>query len=214
MAPLEIEQVMATSQSSRQAQCNTPAVAGQPTSLPSGFPSALNSPMSWVGKQYSDEASYAVVLDSEDAAELDSALENFKCKFYLLKLSIAMMLTRAKIALGLDGDLVDKKNFPLPQLSKKLNAMRQEVYNGRGFGLLRGLDVNAYSVDDLTIIYLGVQCYIGNKFGRQDKKGNMLGKCSDLPPQVSSANTNKFTLSPTTRRQIRPTITVTPQHPL
>lgn len=81
MAPLEIEQVMATSQASLQTQCNTPVVAGQPASLPLGFPSFLNSPMSWVGKQYSDEASYAVVLGSEDVAELDSALENFKCKF-------------------------------------------------------------------------------------------------------------------------------------
>ena len=68
--------------------------------------------------------------------------------------------------------------------------MRHEVYSGRGFALLRGLDVNAYSVDDSTIIYLGIQCYIGNKFGRQDKKGNMMGKCSDLLPQASSTNTD------------------------
>ncbi|XWW92258.1 hypothetical protein V2A60_000181 [Cordyceps javanica] len=52
--------------------------------------------------------------------------------------------------------------------------MRHEVYNGRGFALLRGLDVNEYSVEDLTIIYLGIQCHIGSQFGRQDKKGNMM----------------------------------------
>lgn len=80
------------------------------------------------------------------------------------------------IALGLDGDLVDKTTFPLPQLSKNLNAMRSEVYSGRGFALLRGLDVKQYGVDDLTVIYLGIQRYIGNQFGRQDKRGNMLGK--------------------------------------
>lgn len=73
--------------------------------------------------------------------------------------------------------MVDRTNFPLPTLSKKLKAMQHEVYNGRGFALLRGLDVNQYSVDDLTIIYLGIQCYIGNRFGRQDKKGNMIGTC-------------------------------------
>ncbi|OAA82474.1 TfdA family oxidoreductase [Akanthomyces lecanii RCEF 1005] len=156
MAHLEIGQAVAISQSyQQQTQCNTPAVARQPASLPSGFPNVLDSPMSWVGKRYSDIASYAVVLDPEDLTELNSALEHFK-------------------SLGLDGDLVDRTNFPLPQLSKKLNAMRHEVYNGRGFALLRGLDVNAYSVDDSTIIYLGIQCYIGNKFGRQDKKGNMM----------------------------------------
>lgn len=86
------------------------------------------------------------------------------------------MLTRWFTALGLDGDLVDKINFPLPKLSKKLDEIRKEVYTGRGFALLRGVDVSRYSVDDLTIIYLGIQCFIGNQFGRQDKKGNMLGK--------------------------------------
>ncbi|OAQ97141.1 hypothetical protein LLEC1_00746 [Akanthomyces lecanii] len=153
MASVEIEQI---TQSSRlQPRCKTSAVRGQPVHLPSGFPHFLNSPMSWLGKQYSDVASYAVVLDSEDLAELDGALVHFK-------------------TLGLDGDLVDRVNFPLPQLSKKLKAMRQEVYRGRGFALLRGLDPNAYSVDDSAIIYLGIQCYIGNRFGRQDKKGNMM----------------------------------------
>ncbi len=95
------------------------------------------------------------------------------------------------IALGLHGDMVDKTKFPLPHLSEKLHAMRQEVYNGRGFALLRGIDVNQYSVDDLTIIYLGIQYHIGNRFGRQDKKGNMLGKCSDQPPQHSNTNTDR-----------------------
>lgn len=61
------------------------------------------------------------------------------------------------------------------QLAAKLDTMRHDIYNGRGFGLVRGLDVNKFSLEDLTTIYLGVQIHIGNKFGRQDKKGNMLG---------------------------------------
>ncbi|EGX92096.1 TfdA family oxidoreductase [Cordyceps militaris CM01] len=152
MAPLEMEQV-ATISHSAQTQCNTPVASGQ--TLPAGFPSVLGSPMSWLGSQYADASSYAVLLSSEDLAELQNALLQFK-------------------SLELDGDLVDRTNFPLPTLSKKLKAMQHEVYNGRGFALLRGLDVNQYSVDDLTIIYLGIQCYIGNRFGRQDKKGNMI----------------------------------------
>lgn len=95
MAALEIEQAVAISQSSQQqTQCNTPAVAGQPANLPSGFPNVLNSPMSWVGKQYSDVASYAVVLDPEDLAELNTALEHFKCKSYLPFMKRAMILTK------------------------------------------------------------------------------------------------------------------------
>lgn len=95
MAPLEIGQAVAISQSyQQQTQCNTPAVAGQPSNLPSGFPNVLDSPMSWVGKRYSDIASYAVVLDPEDLAELNGALEHFKCKSYLPFMKGAMALTK------------------------------------------------------------------------------------------------------------------------
>ncbi|KAH8717223.1 Taurine hydroxylase-like protein SAT17 [Beauveria bassiana] len=154
MAPAEVGQIVFSQSSQPQAQCNT-AVPDRAFTLPAGFPNVLSSPMSWIGKQHSDETSYVVMLSMEDLAELNRALLHFK-------------------SLGLDGDLVDKTNFPLPQLAKKLNSMRRQVYAGRGFALLRGLNVNDYCVDDLTIIYLGIQRYIANRFGRQDDKGNML----------------------------------------
>ncbi|KAM3465476.1 hypothetical protein MY5147_009286, partial [Beauveria neobassiana] len=154
MAPPEVGQIVFSQSSQPQAQCNT-AVPDHAFTLPAGFPNVLSSPMSWIGKQHSDETSYVVMLSLEDLAELNRALLHFK-------------------SLGLDGDLVDKTNFPLPQLAKKLISMRRQVYAGRGFALLRGLNVNDYCVDDLTIIYLGIQRYIANQFGRQDNKGNML----------------------------------------
>lgn len=54
--------------------------------------------------------------------------------------------------------------------------MRNDIYQGKGFAVLRGLDAKKYSKEDMTTIYLGVQAHIANRFGRQDKKGNMLGK--------------------------------------
>ncbi len=82
MAPLEIESVVATRLSSQlQTQCNTPVVAMQTASLPSGFPNVLDSPMSWIGNQYSDENSYVVMLNDEDLAEVNTALVYFKSKF-------------------------------------------------------------------------------------------------------------------------------------
>lgn len=80
-------------------------------------------------------------------------------------------------ALELDGDLVTPDNFPLPTVGPNvLKGMRQDIYQGKGFAVLRGLDSKQYSVEDMTTIYLGVQAHIANRFGRQDKKGNMLGK--------------------------------------
>jgi len=80
-----------------------------------------------------------------------------------------------RTALELDGNLVNQENFPLPTLGAKLRALSLDIHSGRGFHVIRGLNPDDYSVEDLTIIWLGVQSYIADQFGRQDDRGNMLG---------------------------------------
>jgi hypothetical protein len=79
-------------------------------------------------------------------------------------------------ALELDGSEVNRGNFPLPTLGAKLEKLAFELYNGRGFCLVRGLDAKKYSSEDITMIWLGIQSYVGEQLGRQDKNGNMLGE--------------------------------------
>ncbi|KAL6400098.1 TfdA family Taurine catabolism dioxygenase TauD [Ilyonectria robusta] len=64
----------------------------------------------------------------------------------------------------------------------QLRILRHDIYNGKGFGVIRGLCPQRYSVEDLTILYLGLQSYIANQRGRQDEKGNMLGTHSLQTP--------------------------------
>ncbi|PFH55786.1 hypothetical protein XA68_17618 [Ophiocordyceps unilateralis] len=123
--------------------------------LPVGFPAVLDSPLAWSGYQFPRPSDYTVVLDEFDVSEAENALQWFK-------------------ALGLDGDLISRKNFPLPRLGPRLDQLRREVHQGRGFGLIRGLDPRKYSVEDLTMLYLGIQSHIANRQGRQDSNGNML----------------------------------------
>jgi hypothetical protein len=59
-------------------------------------------------------------------------------------------------------------------LGPLLDRVRQDVHQGKGFGVIRGLDPQKYSVEDLTVLYLGIQSYIASCHGRQDRKGNML----------------------------------------
>lgn len=81
---------------------------------------------------------------------------------------------------GIDGDLVDSTNFPLPNLRHTLRQLSLELHNGRGFCVIRGLDYGKYSVEDNTVIFLGVQSFIAKTRARQDEKGNMIG--ADKPP--------------------------------
>ena len=71
--------------------------------------------------------------------------------------------------------MVSRDNFPLPTLGAKLDKASEDVHNGRGFCVLRGIKPEDFSVEDLTLIFLGVQSYIADQRGRQDSKGNMLG---------------------------------------
>lgn len=79
-------------------------------------------------------------------------------------------------ALDQDGDLVGPTNFPLPTLGPKLRELSRDVHSGKGFCVIRGLEPAAYSVEDLTLAYLGVQSYIAEQRGRQDERGNMIGQ--------------------------------------
>ncbi|KAF7553287.1 hypothetical protein G7046_g7148 [Stylonectria norvegica] len=123
--------------------------------LPSGFPRVLNSPLAWYGAQFVDQTEYIHTLDESDLQEAENALQHFK-------------------ALGLDGDLVSRVTFPLPTLGPRLDRIRRDVHDGKGFAVVRGLDPRKYSVEDLSVLHLGIQSYIANLHGRQDKKGNMM----------------------------------------
>lgn len=77
--------------------------------------------------------------------------------------------------LGLDGGDLSPGNFPLPTLKGKLGGLSRDLYDGRGFCVVRGIDPEVYAVEDLTLVYLGIQSHIADQRGRQDKRGNMLG---------------------------------------
>lgn len=76
----------------------------------------------------------------------------------------------------LDGDEVNKENFPLPILGRRLEQACVDIYYGRGFVIVRGLDPDAFSVEDLTVIYLGVSSYIAESRGKQDQRGSMMSR--------------------------------------
>lgn len=79
-------------------------------------------------------------------------------------------------ALETHGDLVTQETFPLPTLRYVLQDLCNEVHNGKGFFVLRGLDPEKYSVEDGMVIFLGIQSYIAGQRARQDDSGNMIGR--------------------------------------
>ena len=67
----------------------------------------------------------------------------------------------------------------MPKLGPKLVGICDEVINGRGFVLMRGLPVERWSMREAATAYFGIGCHFGNARS-QNAKGHVLGHVRDL----------------------------------
>lgn len=86
-----------------------------------------------------------------------------------------------RLATGADATIarLTPADFPLPTLAPRLRALRDEVLNGRGFALLRGLPVERWSLREAAIAFLGLGCHMGSARS-QNAKGHILGHVKDM----------------------------------
>jgi len=146
--------------------------------VPTGWPKHLDSPLAWTGGDFEAEEQYVHYLSREEKSDIDKALENFN-------------------ELELNGHEVNRSTFPLSVLGPCLEEARSEVCNGRGFVILRGINPDDYSPEDLTVVFLGVSSYISEQRGKQDKTGRMLTHLVDC-----AASCNHAGVSPTRHSSI------------
>ena len=77
---------------------------------------------------------------------------------------------------GLDGSKITKYNFPLGNLALKLKTFSDQVFSGKGFARISGLDPAKFSKEDNVMIFLGISSHFGETRGKQDDDGNMIGQ--------------------------------------
>ncbi|KAI1490998.1 TfdA family taurine catabolism dioxygenase TauD [Biscogniauxia mediterranea] len=127
------------------------AAGNLPKSLPEGFPSKLSGDLVWEGQSIADEYDWTYVLSEDQLAEIDRAVEHFK---------------GLKLPLG----ALSPETFPLPSLHAELRRLSDELHNGHGFFVLRGLRVDEHSREENVMIYAGVSSHVAPVRGRQDHK--------------------------------------------
>ncbi|KAJ3815406.1 hypothetical protein EV368DRAFT_30549 [Lentinula lateritia] len=135
--------------------------------LPSGFPSKVEGPIVWEGKDWISEDQWVFHLSPAQLQEIDDALAHFK-------------------ALNRVMGYISNDTFPLPTLSTILVSLASELYSGRGFFVLRTIPVDNYTRSDLAIIYAGISSHVGSARGKQDGTGAVLAHIKDLT--LSHAN--------------------------
>jgi hypothetical protein len=109
----------------------------------------------WAGRDLAQDESWIHHLDDSAILEIESAL-----------------LCAKNSALATEALTVT--DFPLHYFSEQLRGFAEELENGRGFLLLRGLPVERYSEDDIRTIYYGIGLHLGSPV-RQNPKGDLLG---------------------------------------
>ncbi|KAK0370590.1 TfdA family Taurine catabolism dioxygenase TauD [Colletotrichum limetticola] len=120
-------------------------------SLPTGFPQKLESKLVWDGNTLAEHYDWNYVLTDANKEEIDDALGHFKSTGKLL------------------GD-ISQETFPLPNLHKTLREISDEIHNGHGIKVIRGVPVTEYTREENIIIYAGISSHVAPIRGRQDNQ--------------------------------------------
>jgi len=120
----------------------------------------------WKGSEIDYHADGLYRLSEAEIAEIDAALG------------------RLKEADNPDLPEITRENFALPNLSKALSRIADELRFGRGFVLIRGLPRARYSMDDLARIYCGIGTHLGQVVP-QSGDGELLGHVMNVSDRVA-----------------------------
>ncbi|MEZ5651257.1 MAG: TauD/TfdA family dioxygenase [Burkholderiaceae bacterium] len=115
----------------------------------------LTGPAVWLGSDFADDDSWIHHLSGDEIAAIDTALAGLKQR-------------------GLRFPHFTREDFRLGPLEPVLARRLDELQNGRGFWLMRGLPVERYSDGDIDTLYYGIGQHLGTPVG-QNPRGDLIG---------------------------------------
>lgn len=113
-------------------------------------------PAVWTGADFADDRSWSHELNADQIDLFERALATLKSR-------------------GLRFPDFGKADFPIDAMAPQLQRWADELENGRGFLLLRGLPVHRHAEDDIRAIYYGIGLHLGVPV-RQNPRGDLLGE--------------------------------------
>src|SRR4051794_8033691 len=114
------------------------------TKVSDGFPSVLDGPLLWEGKDFaSDPGQYIYELSQEEIGELEKAIIYFKSK--LFSSPFCHEGNDRNVGTNLARGFLSTLNFSLSKdMVTRLKEVNEIIYNSRGFVILRGIDSRKY----------------------------------------------------------------------
>jgi hypothetical protein len=118
----------------------------------------LSEPGAWIGPKIQNDGSWVHQFDAAATDELHAALQYAK-------------RAGAQIPFGVE-------QFPLPRLQATLERILDDVEQGVGFKLLRGMPRHRYSDAECEMLYWGLGVHFGRPIS-QNGRGHLLGHVRD-----------------------------------
>ncbi|MBI4195820.1 MAG: TauD/TfdA family dioxygenase [Betaproteobacteria bacterium] len=134
----------------------------------------ITSPDAWIGADIQHDPSWIHQLNASDVAEIDAALAHAR-----------RIGARAPFA------AVD---FPLPRFAVVLDGILDELENGRGFVLIRGIPRHRYTDEECEIVYWGLGTHLGDPVS-QNARGHRLGHVRDEGRVLADPNARAYQTS-------------------
>jgi len=119
----------------------------------------ITGPEAWLGREMEQSTEWIRPLSPRAITELDTAIDGLKQR-------------------GLAWPHFGRSDFPLPTLSRDLSSVLDELEDGRGFVLLRGIPVERYTESELKSLYWGLGAHLGAA-RYQNAQGELIGEVRD-----------------------------------
>ncbi len=127
----------------------------------------------WSAAELKADDKWIHQLSNADKAELKSAVDSVKTK-------------------GLDVFCFGREDFSLPTLGSRIKSIMTDVEKARGCALIRGLSVDSYSINDLSLLYWGLGVHMGTPIS-QNARGDLIGNVRDAGKSYNSTNIRGYT---------------------
>ena len=128
----------------------------------------LHGAFAWTGGEMAGRPGWAEELTPAELAELDAALRHAQAR-------------------GAQLFTMTRDDFPLDRLRDRLLRLREELEDGRGFQLLRGVPVERYSLDEARMLFWGLAVHLGEP-EPQDAQGALMHDIRDTGQRVETTD--------------------------
>jgi len=125
------------------------------------FPKQMTGPTVWDAAKYRDNPErWTHSFTADEVAEISAAADAF-------------------IESGTPLTGITRALFPLPTLTGRMDALREDLLHGKGFYRFRNLPVRQWGLHKSAAAYMGLGTYLGY-FVSQNGRGHVLGHVKDL----------------------------------